>query len=347
MGKIVSAKFRLYRRSNGVFYAEATDNPRPRRRGAPALRAQRGRAGRAGNPRGGHGLPRLADPFATTRTWRWVADQIIAARSGETAVRWERAARDAALKPVMPRIVLDTRAEDFLAALNCGTVSTNVYLRRLHNFALDMGWLARPVIVRRQWPRVKHKKRRDITAQEHARILAAEGNAERRDFYELLWQLGASQGDAARLQADDIDWSRREIRFFRAKTGSVVCQRFGSLTEAILCRRPPHGPLFPYLAAVRSADRATEFGQRCRQLAIQGVSLHSYRYSWARRAKRSGYPERYAQLALGHNSRAIHEHYAGVDAAEIPCLEDYETAAGKIVPLPAAAAPRSPGLSAG
>jgi hypothetical protein len=39
-----------------------------------------------------------------------------------------------------------------------GTVSTNVYLRRLHNLALDMGWLPRAVIVKRQWPAVKHKE---------------------------------------------------------------------------------------------------------------------------------------------------------------------------------------------
>jgi hypothetical protein len=32
-------------------------------------------------------------------------------------------------------------AEHFLRVLAVGTVSTNVYLRRLHNFALDMGWL--------------------------------------------------------------------------------------------------------------------------------------------------------------------------------------------------------------
>lgn len=42
--------------------------------------------------------------------------------------------------------------------------------------------------------------------------------------------------------------------------------------------------LFPYLSSVRANDRATEFGQRCRQLGISGVTLHSYRYAWAERA---------------------------------------------------------------
>jgi hypothetical protein len=37
------------------------------------------------------------------------------------------------------------------------------------------------------------------------------------------------------------------------------------------------GALFPYLSRVQAGDRATEFGQRRRQLGITGVTLHSYR----------------------------------------------------------------------
>jgi len=44
-----------------------------------------------------------------------------------------------------------------------------------------------------------------------------------------------------------------------------------------------------YLRSVRAADRATEFRQRCDGLGISGVSLHSYRYAWAERAKQCGY----------------------------------------------------------
>lgn len=351
MKEIVSAKYRLYCRANGVFYAEDIRTKRQAslrtrdRDEAQRLLHARNEAGRDARVAREVGLAYLAtaDPDAKTRTWAWVLGQMVVARAGDTRRRWETAGRDPALQEVLPMVVHETRAEHFLAALQRGTVSTNVYLRRLHNSALDFGWLGRPVIVRRQWPAVKHRKRRDITADEHARICAAEGNSERRDFYELLWHVGAAQGDAARLGSEDIDWHRRELRFFRAKTGSVVCQRFGPAVEAILRRRPAHGELFPYLATVRSADRATEFGQRCALLKIKGVSLHSYRYSWARRAKRSGYPERYAQLALGHNSRAIHEHYAGVDVAAIPSLEEFEAAAAKIVPLPPLAAQAAAG----
>src|ERR1035441_2437144 len=72
---------------------------------------------------------------------------------------------------------------------------------------------------------------------------------------------------------------------------------------------PAEGVLLPYLSGVRAADRATEFRSRCRQLDITGVTLHSYRYAWAERAKIVGYPERFAQEALGHNSKAVHRAY--------------------------------------
>ena len=40
------------------------------------------------------------------------------------------------------------------------------------------------------------------------------------------------------------------------------------------------------------------------------MTLHSYRYAWAERAKTVGYPERFAQAALDHNSKAVHRAYA-------------------------------------
>jgi len=75
---------------------------------------------------------------------------------------------------------------------------------------------------------------------------------------------------------------------------------------------------------VREADRATEFKQRYRGLGISGVTLHSYRYAWAERAKTCGYPERFAQMTLGHNSKAVHRAYARKDQVTVPALEDYE-----------------------
>jgi hypothetical protein len=42
------------------------------------------------------------------------------------------------------------------------------------------------------------------------------------------------------------------------------------------------------------------------------------------------YPERFAQEALGHNSRAVHRAYAKRALMKIPSLEDYEQRAATI-----------------
>jgi len=119
---------------------------------------------------------------------------------------------------------------------------------------------------------------------------------------------------------------------------------FGPDIEAILRQMPATGPLFPYLQTVRCGDRATEFKQRCEGLGIKGVSLHSYRYAWAERAKLCGYPERFAQEALGHNSKAVHRAYARRARVKLPSLESYEKQAadGRIVRLPSRSSENAP-----
>jgi integrase len=208
--------------------------------------------------------------------------------------------------------------------MKAGKVSTNVYLRRLHNFCVDLNWLPWPLIPKRQWPAVQFKAKRAITREEHLQIIAAEKNPERRALYQLCWELGASQGDIASLQAEDVDWTAGTVSFTRQKTGVPVIVHLGRDALDLFKDLPGEGPLFPYLARVRAGDRATEFGQRCRQLGIKGVALHSYRYAWAERAKQAGYPERFAQEALGHNSKAVHRAYAKRALMKLPSLQEYE-----------------------
>jgi hypothetical protein len=67
------------------------------------------------------------------------------------------------------------------------------------------------------------------------------------------------------------------------------------------------------------------------QLGITGVTLHSPRCAWAERAKTAGYPERFAQEALGHNSKAAHRADAKRALMKSPSLEDHEQqAAAKV-----------------
>jgi integrase len=264
------------------------------------------------------------DSGINNRTWQNALDALMAAKHGANKARWQTVAKDKALRPILDQVIIQTQAEALLQALRNGTVSTNVYLRRLHNFCLDMNWLPWPLIPKRQWPAVRYKEKRAITMEEHQKIVAHETNPERKAFYQLCWHLGASQGDVANLSGEDIDWDNRTIGFFRRKTGVPVVVHLGKEALNLLKDLAADGPLFPYLATVRSGDRATEFKQRCAGLGIDGVTLHSYRYAWAERAKVCAYPERFAQEALGHNSKAVHRAYAKRAQVKIPSLEDYE-----------------------
>ena len=267
------------------------------------------------------------DSGVATRTWLHALQLLAGSKHGANQLRWQTVAKDSALAPLLPRVIIETPGELLLQAMRSGTVSTNVFLRRLHNFCVDMNWLPWPLVPKRQWPAVKFKEKRAITAAEHAHIIAAEGNPERKALYELCWHLGASQGDIASLKGEDVDWQNQTVSFTRKKTGVPVIVHLGVAALNVFKDLPAEGGLFPYLARVRAGDRATEFGQRCRQLGITGVTLHSYRYAWAERAKTVGYPERFAQEALGHNSKAVHRAYAKRALMKIPSLEEYEAQA--------------------
>lgn len=279
------------------------------------------------------------DSAITKRTWQDAIAALIETKEGANQKRWRNAAKDQAFKILLPQIIIETQGETLLKVLQTGTVSTNVFLRRLHNFCIDMAWLPWPLVPKRQWPPVRFNEKRAITWEEHSRIVERERNPERKAFYQLAWHLGASQSDLANLHAEDIDWENHVISFFRMKTrwrGQQPPQiRFGTEVEDILAALPKKGPLFSYLRSVREADRATEFRQRCQGLKIEGVTLHSYRYAWAERAKACGYPERFAQLALGHNSKAVHRAYAKKAQVTLPPLEEYERLSkdGKVIPL--------------
>jgi hypothetical protein len=99
-------------------------------------------------------------------------DEIVRSKIGHTRERWTTAVRDRALDALRSVVVLATQAEQFLRVLEAGTVSTNVHLRRIHNFALAMSWL--------HWPKVVSGEKRAITLDEHQRIVAREPNPETR-----------------------------------------------------------------------------------------------------------------------------------------------------------------------
>jgi len=325
-------RYRLFRRRGGVFYtfdnvttkqlslktedeeeAKRLVNAKNEAERQPVINRQIARA-----------YLMVSDPSAATRTWQHVMDEMGKLKKGVTRERWERGMREEPFDRIRDLTLLETKAEHLIQALVSGTVSTNIFLRRLHNFSLDMSWLPTPVIPRRQWPPIEFKDKRAVTLEEHQTILKGERNPEWRAYYQLLWHLGGSQSDIAALRGEDIDWDARTISYSRMKSKTPAIVRFGETVAAILKTLAAEGPLFPMLSGWPETDRAKAFTRRCRLVGVTGVSLHSYRYAWAERAKTAGYPERFAMENLGHKSKAIHRAYAKKALVLLPSLEDFE-----------------------
>jgi integrase len=325
-------KYRLFQRNSRIFFIQ--DNATGRQESLKTR--DRETARRIFNARNeAHQQPAInlqiaraylmaSDPAFMQRTWQNVMDQIQTHGRDSTKTRYVRGMKSSAFDSLRHRKLLETNAEDFFAVLKNEQMSVGHYLRRLHNLALNLGWLPVPVLIPKLWPKPQCKSKRGITPEEHQRILDAEKNAERNLFYQLLWEIGASQSDAAALTAEDIDWPTRTLSYFRMKTGEHAQLAIGKRLETILNHLPITGPLFPTIFKSNAGARAAEFRRRCKLLGIQGISLHSYRYAWAERAKTCGYPERFAQEALGHNSVAVHRAYAKRAKVKLPSLEEYE-----------------------
>jgi integrase len=338
-------RFRLYRRSqSGRFYIQDNTTGRQESLGtsdrAEAVRLlhARNEADRqpAINAQMARAYLTACDPAISTRTWQTVMEEIIKTKDGSTRHRYERAIKEKAFDSIRTLPLLQTRPEHLMKVLQAGSTSANDYLRRFHHFARAMMWLPWPVLTQKQWPPIRREEKRGITWEEHQKILAHEKNSEHRAFYELLWHVGAAQIDLASLQGENIDWDQRVIAYRRQKTGTPCLLRFGDEVAALLRGLPSKGPLFANWIRLSSSNRAERFQRKCEVARVEGVSLHSYRYAWAERAKTAGYPERFAQEALGHKSRAVHRAYAKKAVVLLPSLEEFEKrqVTAEVIPLP-------------
>jgi hypothetical protein len=80
------------------------------------------------------------DPEVARRTWQTAMDELTKTKTktGNTHHRHVTAMKDKALDLIRNLPILETQSAHFLKALELGGVSTNVYLRRIHNFGLDI-----------------------------------------------------------------------------------------------------------------------------------------------------------------------------------------------------------------
>jgi len=205
-----------------------------------------------------------SDPAFVERTWQVVMEQMQARGKDASRERYETVFRSNSFDGLRQKKLLETTADDFLAVFKTGKVSIVYFLKRLHNFALNLGWIAIPIVAPYPWPKYDPKGRRGITREEQEAILACEKKAEWKLYLELLWETGAAQSDAANFTAEDIDWQTRTISYFRQKTGSLAQFTISKKLETVLSHLPtlahcfrscPHSP--PTTAPAVSAAVAT------------------------------------------------------------------------------------------
>lgn len=271
-----------------------------------------------------------ASPEMATRTWYDVMHAMEQGYQGETLIRWRKTMRSTPFASLLKVPLVYTNSGHFLSVLHypgAGT-STNKWLRIVHNRALDLGWLLSPVMARKAWPPVRSKRMKAITLQQHEALVETENDPEFRDYLQMLWETGGSQTDIARLHRRNVDLPNGVITYARQKLEhrgqGAAAIAIGARLREILARRPGEGTLFPKLAPQLEKIRASRFRKRADRLGFTDISLHSYRYAWAQRAKTAGMPLREAMAHLGHGSKAIHYAYSEkAETVTLP-LEYYE-----------------------
>ena len=333
-------RYRMYRRSGAIYYAKDKVTGRTESLGttqrAKALRLLAAKNQAIEQPHLNVAMARVylscKSPEMLNRTWNDVFEDMELSYHGPTLKRWRSQMRCAPFQSLRKLKLLETDGTHFLNVLRhprAGS-SAHKWLRIVHNRALDLGWLLAPVLARKLWPKLRTKRGKAITAQQHAQLVATERDDEFRLYLEMLWEIGGAQTDTARLRRENADLVNRRITFTRQKLEASgqggVAIVIGDELVRILDQLPAEGWLFPTLAHQSDAVRASRFRKRCDRLGFKEVTLHSYRYAWAQRAKTFGMPLREAMTHLGHGSKAIHLAYSQqAEVVSLP-LEYYEKA---------------------
>ena len=291
--------FRLYRRKK-VYYCQ--DNATGKQESLHTSdKVDAGRILHAKNEAGQMGTLNLqiaraymvaSDPLMPERTWREVIRFIIEQKTGPTRTRWENTEKDKALAALWNIRVVETRADQLLKMLKHGTVSTNVFLRRLHNYALDMNWLAWAILPRKQWPKSSTAKSAASRWRNTSRSLRAKKTRNGAIITSCCGFTGGS-ADGCRLAAAP-GHQRTEgtgtVFYRRKKNGSGrACQRFGDRTAADSRAAAQVRPAFPVPdhSVKRTAPRnssSAAVGWASRASRCTAIVTHG------RNAPRRGYP---------------------------------------------------------
>src|SRR5271156_2957358 len=268
---IMQERFRMFCRAGGNFYARDKITGRSKSLGtadrtvAKQLLAARNQA--AAQPQLNRTMAKAylsaKSPDLLTRTWTEVMEHYSITGVESTRHRKVVAFRSRPFLLLRNIPLMDTEAGHLLAVLEHERAgnSTHHYLRRLHNYALHLGWLLMPVMADAAWPEVRKKKFTAITEEEHRRIVERGQNPEWKDYYEMLWESGGSQTDIAGLHSDQVYLKTETIRFKRKKlagkeSGGESLLRIGPSLRKLLNQLPQNGYLFPTVNAWDSNNRS-------------------------------------------------------------------------------------------
>jgi uncharacterized protein RhaS with RHS repeats len=137
-------RYRLFQRSSGIFFLEndvtrKQESLRTRDKTvAKRILSARNEAHRqpAINLQIARAYLMVSDPGSTTRTWQSVMDAVAQTKKDVTRKPWDRAMMEHPFDEIRHVKLIETRPDHFLCMFAKGTVCTNIFLRRLHNFAL-------------------------------------------------------------------------------------------------------------------------------------------------------------------------------------------------------------------
>jgi integrase/recombinase XerD len=179
----------------------------------------------------------------------------------------------------------------------------------------------------------RHGKAAPLTAEEFAALLAAAPSPRYRALWAVQRWTAARIGEALALRWADV--AGAQVTYRRASTKTKTTRQVPqceALQQALADYRQEwalehgHEPtaaeaLFPAAGSTTSpqtrqaADKALR--KTCRQIGLEGVSLHSFRRSAAQDAVSRGLPLHVVQALTGHKSLGSLGEYLSASRAEV------------------------------
>ncbi len=146
---IMKTRFNLFRRA-GVFYTEDTATGKQTslrtkdETEAKSLLNARNEAIRQPvlNLHLARAYLTASDPAFVERTWATVMEQLQARGKDSSRERYASVFKSPSFNGLRNKKLLETTADDFFAVFKQNKVAINEFLKRLHNFALHLGWIA-------------------------------------------------------------------------------------------------------------------------------------------------------------------------------------------------------------